>query len=135
MNFSFQFRSQRPLQMTRAWRISLFFSATSKQYTRKPAIKNLKITSQNLTFLFVKVIMIWRQLYLFIKLFSCQQKPCVNVELTCYVAETWILAWRNMVWKNYLKRMFFLQVPRKRLFRKISSEGWEVKYDLWSKFI
>lgn len=105
INFSFQFRSQRLLQMFRVWRKGLFFSATNEQYSRKPAIKSLNRTSQNLTFVFMKV-MIWRQLHLFIKLFPCQQKACVNIQLTCYVSETWILAERNMVWKNYLKKHF-----------------------------
>lgn len=107
INFSFQFRSQRILQMVRAWRISLFFPATSEQCSRKKAIKSLKRTSQNLTFLFMKVT-IWRQLHLFIKLFPCQQKAWVNIQLTCYVAETQI---KEYGLKKLFEKMFFPPSP------------------------
>lgn len=69
INFSFQFRSQRLLQMARDWRKNLVSSATSEQYSWKLSIKSLNRTSQNLTFVFMKV-MIKRQLHLFIKLFQ-----------------------------------------------------------------
>lgn len=133
INFSFQFRSQRLLQMFRVWRKGVFLC---NKWTVQQETGNQKL-EQNKSELNICIY----ESHDMEAIASVYQVIPMSAKSLCKYTANLLCFWNmNSSRKEYgLKKLFektfFLRVPYKRLLRKISSEAWEVKYDLWSKFI